>query len=133
MADNEKELDIDLGRSPESGGMASSMPTMGKDAPEKYYPQVSIETDTDIDFPDEGEMTVRFRKRRFVEHKGSDGSKPHFQTELELTKLCEIEDLSDEEDTAEEEEQEEENTEKDIDLRADDALDKLALRKQKKG
>lgn len=45
-------------------------------APEKYYPSVTYDGPNELDLPDEGEMTIRFKKTRTSES-DYDGKKRH--------------------------------------------------------
>jgi hypothetical protein len=110
MAESE-ELKIDLEINDRYDGLANPVGPRGS-----QYPQVSLETKQGIDLPDAGYVTFKFKKK---EHTERTGEKPYFCTVLELLELCEVE--------AEESEEETD----DLDLRGDEALDKLAAAKQK--
>ena len=56
---------------------------------EKRYPTLHIDGDEEIDFPHEGEMTVRFKKVSSSMNEREDGSK-NYSCTLEIKKIVEL-------------------------------------------
>lgn len=123
-----EDLNIDLAQ---GESMNYDLSPIVKSSPvEKYYPTIRIETKMDIDFPDEGYVTFKFKKR---EHTEKPGAHPYFCTVLECTELCEVETEDEEGEDEESEGAEEKDSEAaSLDLRGDKALDRLAEAKHKK-
>ena len=83
---------IDLGKSPKDLGV--STPEMsapgGEKIPKKIYPNLYLEWEKPYNFPDEGEMTVRFKKTSEENRKGKDG-KFSQRVELDILEILDTE------------------------------------------
>ncbi len=105
-----KTVSIDLG----SGGPECCTDSPLKSEPSKYYPTVHYNGDKPLNLPDEGEITVTFRKVSESTSKNSDGKKSYSCT-LEIREITEIE----------AEENEVEAPAKNLSSEAGDSLDRL--------
>ncbi len=90
---------IDLGREYPSGCCA---PVCAPEKREKSYPSVYLEGKENFDLPDEGVMTVKFRKCRDSKSTPRDGD-DHYETVIDLMEIVSVkgESTEKEESTAE--------------------------------
>lgn len=96
---------IDLAKTPESLGMPT--PTAKSDEPSTpIYPSLYLEWEKPYGFPDEGTMTVKFKKRSEETRKHGDGEMTQ-RVELDIMEILDTEgkettpDKKDEEDSGE--------------------------------
>jgi hypothetical protein len=80
---------IDLGKSPKDLMGDMPVPT-GEKMPEKLYPNLYLEWEKPYNFPDEGEMTVKFKKISEENRKGKDG-KTTQRVELDILSILDTE------------------------------------------
>lgn len=109
-------LNIDLA---EKGGPYGPTETMGQNKePEVYYPEFTFREDEPPEFPDEGVMTIKYKKvRSSVDKKAAKGKR--YSCTLEVHKIISAEGEKDDSPTKR-------------DTRTGDALDKLAKERSKK-
>lgn len=111
-------LNIDLG-SKDNGPCCVSQST-----PEKYYPTVSYHGDKEIELPEEGEMTIKFKRVGKSESTDRSG-KESYSCTFEVREIVSCEGCSVEAEDAEEPAGKAKNE-------AEDALDKLMAEKMAK-
>lgn len=78
---------IDLAKTPESLGMPT--PTKGESDNTPIYPSLYLEWEKPYGFPDEGTMTVRFKKRSEETRKHEDGMTQ--RVELDIMEILDTE------------------------------------------
>jgi hypothetical protein len=82
----EPKYPIDLGKKPSDLGMPVPSSPEGKDPePETIYPSLYLEWEKPYGFPDEGTMTVRFKKRS--EENRKTGDKTVQRVELDIHEI----------------------------------------------
>lgn len=75
---------------------SETMPSPMKD--KEYFPSFTYEGDKSLDLPEEGEMTIKFKRRRETETTDEDG-KTHYSCTVDVTEIVDVEDT--EQETAE--------------------------------
>ena len=90
---------IDLGKKM-SDLQGGPMP-VGKEMPDTIYPSLYLEWEKPYGFPDEGTMTVRFKKRS-EENRKKPGDKMMQRVELDITEILDTEATKGQEDKDEE-------------------------------
>jgi hypothetical protein len=86
--DTQPKYPIDLGKSTKDLGVP--VPSVGEKVPETVYPSLYLEWEKPYGFPDEGEMTVKFKKRSEETRKKSDG-KMQQRVELDILSILDTE------------------------------------------
>jgi len=79
---------IDLGVS--SKEQYGGPPSTGEPS-ETVFPSFHYSGPKELDLPEEGEMTVKFKKRRETYSKRSDGT-PWYECDIEVCCICDVED-----------------------------------------
>lgn len=75
---------IDLGKSMDLGPTEAA-----KEPTKEYYPSLYLDWDSDYQLPDEGEMTVHFKKRSQTTRKEKDKTKQ--TVELDIVEILDVE------------------------------------------
>lgn len=83
-------LNIDLGSDSMDAHMSSPMMPMMPMKSEKYYPKFHYSGDKELEIPDEGTMTIRYREVASSERENRDGSE-NYTCEIEVQEIVSVE------------------------------------------
>lgn len=67
------------------GALVSSPTERGPDYPVFHYAGTK-----ELDLPEEGEMTIKFRKKREASEPGKNGAKDFYECDIEVKSICDV-------------------------------------------